>query len=164
MQFLLDGQPFGGVVSNAPYTLNWNTTGSPNGTHWFAAQYTDGTGRIGTSPVVTLTVANSGTSVPVVTVTDPVAGSTVSAVVSLAANVASANKVSSVQFYVDGVALGSPVMSPPYSTFWNTETYSPGTHTITVIATDSFGGIGNSPPASVTVDNPHPPNVLGIDQ
>jgi hypothetical protein len=164
MQFLLDGLPFGSVVSSAPYALNWDTTTSANGTHWLAAQYTDSTGRIGTSPVATVNVGNSGSSVPVVTVTDPVAGSTVSAVVIMAANVASANPVSSVQFYVDGTAVGSPVTAPPYSTFWDTETYSAGTHSITAAATDSFGGIGTSSPVSVTVDNSHPANLIGIDK
>jgi hypothetical protein len=164
MQFLLDGLPFGSVVPSAPYILDWDTTTSANGTHWLAAQYTDSTGRIGTSPVVMVNVGNSGTSVPVVTVTDPVAGSTVGAVVIIAANVASANPVSSVQFYVDGTAVGSPVTAPPYSTFWDTETYSAGTHTITATATDSFGGIGTSSPDSVTVDNSHPANVIGIDK
>ena len=164
IQFLLDGQPFGSVIPSAPYTLNWDTRTSPNGTHWLAAQYTDSTGRIGTSPVVTINVGNSGTSVPVVTVTNPVAGSTVSAVIIVAANVASANPVSSVQFYVDGAAVGSPLTAPPYSTFWNTETYSAGTHTVTATAADSFGGIGSSSPVSVTVDNSHPANVIGVDK
>jgi len=164
MQFLLDGLVFGGFVASAPYTLNWDTTTAPNGTHWLAAQYTDSNGRIGTSPVVSVDVGNSGGSAPVVTVTGPVASSTVSAVVIIAANVAASNPVSSVQFYVDGTPVGSPVTAPPYSTFWDTEIYSAGAHTITATATDTFGGIGTSSPVSVTVDNSHPANVIGIDK
>jgi hypothetical protein len=53
---------------------------------------------------------------------------------------------------------------PPYSTFWDTEIYSAGTHTITATATDTFGGVGTSPPVSVTVDNSHPANLIAIDK
>jgi len=163
MQFLLDGQAFGAVDPSAPYAVSWDTTTTANGTHWLAAQYVDVTGRIGTSPVVTVNVANSGTSAPLVTVTDPSAGSTVNAVVTLAATVGAEHPVASLQFYVDGVAVGAPVTSAPYATFWDTEAVADGTHSVTATATDTSGGVGTSVPVSVTVDNSHPANPIQID-
>jgi hypothetical protein len=163
MQFLVDGLPFGNVVANSPYSVNWDTTQVQNGTHWLAAQYTNSSGIIGTSAVVTVNVANSSTTSPTVTITDPAAGSTVNAVITLAATVASTNPINNVQFYVDGGAVGAALTAPPYNTFWDTETYAAGTHTITATATDSFGNLGNAAPVSVTVDNSNPPRVIGID-
>jgi hypothetical protein len=164
MQFLVDGLPFGNVVPSSPYTLSWNTTAVPNGTHWLAAQYTDSSGRIGTSPVVSVNVLNSASNnPPTVQVTDPAAGQTVNASVALAATAASQNGIPSVQFFVDSVAVGSPITAPPYNAFWNTESTADGTHVVTAQATDSAGLVGTSAPVSVTVDNSHPANVIGTD-
>lgn len=163
MQFLLDGLPFGSLVTGSPYTASWNTTTSANGAHWLAAQYVDSTGRIGTSTVVAVSVANSGSSAPIATVTDPAAGATVNAVVTLAATVAAQNPIASVQFYVDGIATGAPVLKAPYSAFWDTETAVDGSHSLTATATDTLGGVGTSSPIAVTVDNSHPANPIQID-
>src|SRR5439155_1431384 len=56
VQFLIDGLPFGNVVSGPPYTLPWDTAAVPNGVHWLAAQTADSTGHFNTSPVVMVTV------------------------------------------------------------------------------------------------------------
>src|SRR5207244_5707360 len=41
VQFLLDGQALGGVVTTSPYTYLWDTTKVANGSHWLAVQTTD---------------------------------------------------------------------------------------------------------------------------
>jgi hypothetical protein len=163
VQFLVDGLPFGAAVAGPPYTLSWNTTTAVDGAHWLAAQVTDAAGHIGTSPVVSVTVNNSSTTPPTVQITAPAAGSTVSAVITVAATAAAQNGVPSVQFYVDAVPLGTPVLAPPYMISWNTQTVADGAHVITATATDSAALTGNSAPVSVTVDNSHPPNPIGKD-
>jgi len=163
VQYLVDGLPFGAPVSNAPYPLAWNTTGVPNGTHWLAAQVSDSTGRVGTSAVTSVTVNNSTTIPPVVTITDPDAGSTVSAVVTIAATAAAQVGVPSVQFYVDNSALGSPIAAPPYMTLWDTQTVTGGTHILTASAVDQSGLTGSAAPVAVIVDNSHPANPIGMD-
>jgi hypothetical protein len=162
-QFLVDGLPFGNVLTNPPYTMSWDTTTVHGGQHWLAGQVEDGNGRFGTSPVTFVTVNNNSTNPPVIMVTDPAAGATVSAVITLAATAASQSGVPTVQFYVDNVAVGAPVTTAPFNTFWDTETAGPGTHVITATATDPFGLVGNSAPVSVTVDNSHPANPIGIE-
>src|SRR5262249_40229175 len=92
----------------------------------------------------------------------PAAGSTVSAIITISAN-AAGNSIKSVQFFVDGQPIGAPVTTPPYMTTWDTRTATTGTHMLSASATDSAGLIGNSPSVSVTVDNPHPPNGIGMD-
>ena len=163
VQFLVDGLPFGNVITNLPYSLAWDTTAVPSGAHWLAAMAADATGHIGTSPVIQVTVNNSTTIPPSVQLTDPAPGSTVSAVITVSATATAQIGLPSVQFYVDNVAFGSPVTAPPYMTTWNTETVSAGPHVITAVATDPGGLVGNSGPVSVTVDNSHPANPLGTN-
>ena len=110
-----------------------------------------------------MTVNNSTTIPPTVQLTDPEPGSTVSAVITVSATAAAQLGVPSVQFYVDNMALGSPVTAPPFMTTWNTETASAGSHVVTASATDLGGLVGNSAPVSVTVDNSHPANRIGTN-
>lgn len=166
VQFLVDGQLLGGLISSAPYSMSWTSASVPDGSHWLAAQTTDSTGRIGTSPVVMIMVSNRGgvdTVPPTVVVTSPATGSTVSSVVTITANASDDTVVSSVQFYVDSAPLGAPTTTPPYMTMWNTLAATPGTHVLSASAVDSAGLVGTSAPVSVTVDNSHPPNLIGID-
>ena len=163
VQFLIDGTPLGSLLSTPPYTLTWDTTTATNGSHWLAAQTTGPTGVIGTSAVVAVTVSNSSGTPPTVQITAPDAGATVSATVTVAANVASSEGIASVTFYVDGTEIGTPLTAPPYMTTWDTETSTAGAHRLTASATDITGNTGTSAAVSVTVDNSHPPNVIGLD-
>jgi hypothetical protein len=163
VQFLIDGSPLGSLVSSAPYTLAWDTTTATNGSHWLAAQTTGPTGVIGTSAVVAVTVSNSSSTPPTVQLTTPEAGATVSASVTVAANVASSEGIASVTFYVDGTAIGTPLAAPPYLTTWDTETATAGQHILTATAIDITGNSGTSAPVTVTVNNSQPPNLIGED-
>jgi hypothetical protein len=162
VQYLIDGQPLGSPVTAAPYNLAWDTTTATNGNHWLAAQTTNSAGLTGTSSVVSVTVSNRSGAPPVVQLTSPIAGSTVSASVILSATVASSQSISSVVFYVDGVPVGT-ILNTPYITFWDTQTATVGQHVITVTATDITGNTGTSSPVNVNVDNSHPANVIGKD-
>lgn len=165
VQFLLDGQVLGSPVASSPYTLAWDSTTVPDGGHWLASQTADPTsGRTGTSGVARVAVVNGGTAKPpVVTVTTPTAGSTVSAVVYIGATVADAATITSVQFYVDGIPVGAPLTVAPYVIFWDTLAFADGQHQITASATDSLNLTGTSAQVTVAVDNSHPPNTIGID-
>ncbi len=163
VQFLIDGVPLGSVVLSSPYTLAWDPTTATNGSHWLAAQTTGPTGVIGTSAVIAVTVANSSSTPPTVQLTAPEAGATVSATVTVAANVASSEGIASVSFYVDGAQIGTSLTAPPYMTTWDTETATAGNHNLTATAIDITGNPGTSAPVSVTVDNSHPPNLIGED-
>jgi hypothetical protein len=163
VQFLIDGQSLGNVVSTAPYTVYWDTKTVPNGTHWLAAQTTDPTGVVGTSAVVAVTVSNTGNTAPTVQLTSPASGSTLSASVTLYATAAGNQPIANVTFFVDSAQVGTPLTSPPYSISWDTTTVSDGQHVITVSVTDSLGNTGHSTPVTVTVDNSHPPKLIGKD-
>ena len=166
VQFLVDGVPLGAVVTAAPYTLVWDTTMVLNGSHWLAAQTADSNGRYGASAVARVTVANGNvpdTIPPTVQVMDPAGGATVSASVALSATAADDTSVVSLQFYVDGAAVGAPLSAPPYIVYWDTLTVGNGPHAVSASAIDSGGLVGNSALVSVNVDNSHPPSVIGKD-
>jgi len=163
VQFLVDGLSFGNVVSNAPYTLPWDTTTVQNGSHWLAAQIADSTGHYNTSPVILVTVMNTSTNPPAVQVTEPDSNSTVSAVITVGATAAAQIGIPTVQFYVDNSPLGAPITTPPFMTTWNTETATAGAHVLTATAVDQSGLSNCSTPVSVMVDNSNPPNPIGID-
>ena len=163
VQYLIDGQAFGNLVITPPYAVSWDTTTVSNGTHWIAAQTTDPTGVIGTSPVSLVAVNNAVVTAPTVQLTSPTNGSIVSATVSLNAQVGGSLPIQSVSFFVDFNQIGTPLTAPPYILSWDTTTVPDGQHTITVSATDSQGNVGNSTPVTLTVDNSRPANLIGKD-
>jgi concanavalin A-like lectin/glucanase superfamily protein/PASTA domain-containing protein/Big-like domain-containing protein/purple acid phosphatase-like protein/lysyl oxidase len=64
VQFLLDGNPLGPPDSAPPYTVLWNTTTVPDGSHDVSAQALTPSGFYGTSIPVIVTVANNGPPPP----------------------------------------------------------------------------------------------------
>jgi len=165
VQYLLDGLPYGPGISGGPsYDLSWNTTTVPDGSHWLAAQTTDPvTGITGTSEVTVVTVNNEArSSGPVVQLTDPANDSILSEIVTLYATVASKEPIASVEFFVDDISVGK-VTSSPYMVAWDTTTVSDGSHKIKAVATDSLGNVSNSTVVIPTVDNSHPPKLIGTD-
>jgi hypothetical protein len=165
VRFLLDGRDFpGNVAAAAPYALSWDTTSVANGAHWIAAQTTDATGVAGTSAVAIVDVLNTTGSRPIVQIESPAAGSIMSSTVNLYATVASSLPISSVTFYVDSVALGVPITAPPpYLLAWNSTSVANGPHVFSAAATDTAGTTSTSPPITATVDNSHPPKLIGKD-
>ena len=100
----------------------------------------------------------------VVTVSEPAAGSTVGGTVTVAARVSIVGSltVRDVQFRVDGVNLGLPDATDPYSVPWNTKTASNGTHTLVAVARDLLGVTYASDPVTVTVFNDLTPPAVAV--
>jgi Bacterial Ig domain len=91
---------------------------------------------------------------PAVSITNPVAGQTVSGQIPVSANVSDNVAVSSVQYYLDGKPLGSPVTKTPFATTWGTVTSTNGHHTLSAVATNSAGQSTTSASVEVVVQNP----------
>jgi hypothetical protein len=91
----------------------------------------------------------------VVTITSPANGATVSATIPVNASVTMIGGLitAAVQFKLDGVNLGAEDTSSPYSVQWNTTTATNGSHTLTAVGRDVFGGLWSSSPITVTVFN-----------
>jgi hypothetical protein len=69
VQFLLDGANLGAEVTSAPYSVNWNTTTVPNGSHIVTAIARDAAGNKTAAAAFTVDVNNAATSPPPATST-----------------------------------------------------------------------------------------------
>ena len=129
---------------DAVYTLDASATASASGssaaTH---ASYTV------VSPTPTPTPTGD-TTAPVVGITSPAAGATVSGRVSLAAQASDNVGVASVQFYVDGKLLATDT-GTPYTATWSARKAAKGLHTIRARALDAAGNAAEQS-VSVTVN------------
>ena len=94
----------------------------------------------------------SDTTAPVVQITAPANGGTVSATTSLEATATDNVGVAGVQFQVDGQNVGAEDTAAPYSVPWNTATATNGNHQVTAIARDAAGNSANTS-ITVTVNN-----------
>ncbi len=59
VRFYLNGSPLGAEDTTTPYSISWNTAGTPNGTYTLTAVARDAAGNSTTSAVVTVTVSNT---------------------------------------------------------------------------------------------------------
>lgn len=98
-----------------------------------------------TTPVVV------DTTLPVVTITAPANGASVLNTITINASATDNIAVTGVQFFVDGIELGTDYTSP-YSMSWNTSSVGNGVHVLSVVATDSSNNT-NSAFVNVTVAN-----------
>jgi Bacterial Ig domain/Chitobiase/beta-hexosaminidase C-terminal domain len=86
------------------------------------------------------------TTPPVVAMTKPANGSTVTKTVQLEAAASDVGSgVLSVTFYVDGAAVGT-ALAAPYRTGWNPKKHANGSHTVWAVATDVAGNVTTSSP------------------
>ncbi len=114
-------------------------------------------GTVGQDPLLNAVKSNWGvygprdSLAPVVAITSPHNGDTVSATISLAATASDNVGVSSVIFNADGNQIGS-VMASPYTISYNTANLSNGTHTFSATAYDLAGNSASSA-VSVVVSN-----------
>ncbi len=90
---------------------------------------------------------------PAVSLNTPSNGATVFGQVTVGANASDNDQVSSVRFFVDGAAIGTPDTSSPYSVRLDTTTLTNGQHTLTATAMDRTGNQTTSSARSITVDN-----------
>jgi hypothetical protein len=93
------------------------------------------------------------TTLPVVAITSPVTGATVAGAVSVVATANDDVGVAGVQFLLNGVNMGTPVTTAPYSVAWNTASVSEGTYRLTAVARDYAGNANVSGDVTVTVSN-----------
>jgi hypothetical protein len=88
---------------------------------------------------------------PVVAITSPLAGASLSGSVTISGTASDDVAVAGVQFRVDGVNLGAEDTSAPFAATWNTGTVAAGQHTLTAVARDAAGNSTTSAGAVVNV-------------
>lgn len=146
-------------TTSSPYEVPLDTTTLANGTYSLTAKAFDAAGNSATSAAVTITVNNIvlDTTDPVVSISSPAAGATVTgATVNLVANATDNVGVTAVTFYKsDDTVLGTGVStgSNNYTFTWNSTSTPNGTFTFYVKAYDAAGNFSQSSNRSVTVNN-----------
>ena len=143
-------------------------TGTPttSGSFSFTAQVKDAkaaSSSVGLSLKISTTSAGAG---PVVVITSPSNGATVSGGVSVTASATDTQShVTSVQFYLNNAQLGSAVTSSPYAITWDTTKSSAGNYSLSAQATDAAGNTKTSATVVVIVNSNSAswnPSVLGV--
>ena len=147
VEFFVDNASVG-IISNAPYTINWT---SVIGAHVFKAVATDNLGLTTTSINSNILVAANTPPTAVITSTSPSANIMAPSVVTINASASDADgTVTGVEFFVNGIFVGSDVTSP-YSFDWTSQI---GIASITVKSTDNKGAITTSSALSLEINDP----------
>ncbi len=137
----------------APYTFSWSAASAGVGTHTLTVKAYDPSGNVGTARASVTVVAD--TAAPVVSITGPSDGATLSGYTQVAASVQDNGTVDRVEFYLDGALLTTDLYAP-YAAGWDTTESADGSHSLTVRAVDRAGNVGTSS-RTVTVLHATPP-------
>ena len=140
--------------TTAPFAASWDTTKVANGGHTLVARAYDTAGNEGVSATVTITVSNlvADATRPLVTITSPAAGATVSGMTGVTMTASDNLAVARVDLYVDGQRYAWDTTSP-FTASWDTTRMANGSHTLVARAYDAAGNEGVSSAVSVTVRN-----------
>jgi len=112
VQFLLDGSPLGAETTSPPYTIAWDATATPLGSHTLAARARDASGKQTTSTAVTVTVAAPPPGVLAIDATaSGTVGSPLSSITSSTFSTASANELLLAFIGADDASPGNTVTS-----------------------------------------------------
>lgn len=149
VQFYVDGT-YLGFDAVAPYTRVLNTTTLANGAHQLRVRAFDNANNT-TWATINVTVNNVDTTPPLVAITAPGGGATVSGTIGLGATAADNVGIQKVQFYVDSTYLGFDSVAP-FTRTLDTTTLTNGTHTIRVRAFDLANNM-TSTEITITVNN-----------
>lgn len=136
------------------------------GTLLFTAQVQDAkASQVSTGLSFRISTAATTTAVssPVVAITDPSNGATISKSANVSASLTgSQGSVASVQLYLNGSQLGPPLTSGPYIFTWDTTQVADGIYSLSAIATTA-GSVTTSAGINVIVKNTSwNPSVLGV--
>jgi hypothetical protein len=141
------------IVTAAPYTLQWNTVGLTDGVHLVGVRATDATTATADSTSLSLTVDNTP---PTVTMLAPAPNEQESGPAVFSASASDAFGIKSVQYTVDGQAVGALLTAPDtagqfvYSITFDTSTLATGSHAVSAVVTDNAGNTTTPPSVSIT--------------
>jgi fibronectin type 3 domain-containing protein len=149
-------------IAQSTLTSYADTSFTAAGTYYYYVTAQDAAGNISSpSNQASASIVLDQTP-PSVSISSPSAGATVTGVVTITASATDNVSVASVQFLLDGAALGSPVTSsgPAYTFNWSSTASSNGTHVLSARATDGAGNTSLAANVSVTVSNTAPSGLV----
>lgn len=139
--------------TSSPFNYAWNSNSVAEGSHSIFAKAYDAAGLSTNSASVIVVVDNIPDAKPTINITAPQANTTVSGTVQIQANATDDVGITKVEFYIDGVFVGSD-STIPYSFSWLSTTASEDqNHSLTAKAFDTIQQTTTSSAVSVRVDN-----------
>jgi hypothetical protein len=144
------GSTYLGYDSTAPYSKSWNTTLGPNGSHTIKTEAIDIYNNTA-SQQFNVTVINPDSTPPVVDITSPLNGATVSGTMAFEADASDTQGLQKVQFWAGSTYLGYDATAP-YTRAWDTTASVNGTRVLRARAID-WAGNWTETTITVTVDN-----------
>jgi hypothetical protein len=136
-------------------------TGLAAGTYYFVITAQDVAGNVSGPSNEAVALVPGDTTAPSVAMTAPAGGSMASWTLPVSAIASDDVGVASVQFTVDGAAVGSADTSAPFTIQWNSSTVPNGLHAISAVARDAAGNLTAATAVMVDVSNTQPsPNGL----
>jgi PKD repeat protein len=153
----------GAVIATTSFTgttwwVDWNTSGTSNGSHTLTASVTDSQNRTATATLAVV-VSNAGAPPPLVaSITAPANGATVSVTTSVGMTETGGTGSMTYVLKVDGTTVSTQTTTATSASYaWNTASVANGSHTLALTVTDG-GGRTATASVSVTVSNgPTPP-------
>jgi uncharacterized membrane protein len=153
VQLFVDGIPVpANIVSAAPYILQWNTVGTTEIVHLVGVRVTDATGLTADSSSLSLTVDNTAPSVGMIT---PAPNAQDNGPTLFSASASDAYGIKSVQYTVDGQAVGALLTAPDtagqfvYSITFDTSTLTAGSHAVAAVSIDNAGNTTTTAPVTI---------------
>ncbi len=138
----LEGTTLLGEDTTAPFSWSW--TPATAGNRSLTARATDNSGAVTTSTAVAVTVSapTVDAQAPTVTLTAPAAfARDLTGTLNLRADASDNVGVTSLEFQVDGVAVGSALTAAPYTASIDTTAYASGQHVVRARARDAAGNV-----------------------
>jgi hypothetical protein len=153
-RLLIDGSYWGEQLRGPPWVWKVNGRQLAEGAHEAQIEATDVLQRARRSAIRRFRVDNTP---PQVELKAPTDGKKARGYVLFSAVAQDLNGVERVQFCLNGRKLGDPVTAPPYAREFDTSAVPDGVYTVTALAFDAAGNVGQSPGARVTLANNAPP-------
>jgi hypothetical protein len=149
VEFYLDGTVLLGTDTISSYSISWNTTLTPAGSHTLTAIAYDTAGNAQTSASRTVIVKD--VTKPTVAITSPAHGALVAvrSTVTITATASDLNGVSRVDFYVAG-SLTCTDTVPPYVCVWTVPATAGKNYNLQAKAVDAANNSGSSATVTVT--------------
>jgi hypothetical protein len=127
------------------------------GTYYYRVIAEDSSGNTSSPSNQATAVVPVDATPPTVAITTPAGGASVWGTVSVIASASDNNRVSGVQFMLNGAPLGAEDTASPYSVAWNTSSVPDGPYALTAVARDPAGNTRTSAPVNVTVNSSFAP-------
>jgi hypothetical protein len=137
-------------------TLGYTNTGLAAGTYYYVVTAEDVAGNVSGPSNEAAALVPGDTTAPSVAMTAPAGGATVSGTIAVSATASDDVGVASVQFTVDGAAVGSLDTAAPFTIQWNSSTVQNGLRAISAVARDAAGNTTQAVAVLVNVSNTQP--------